>query len=72
LDLSVIDKLTGKNGIYPSRSELIRVAVRSYLIKEMAMIEAFQNAQQTDKTGLDLRNYNTLHENTNIFQSSQQ
>ena len=47
------------------------MAVREYLIKEMATIEAFQKAQQADKTGLDLRNYNTLHEKTNIFQSSQ-
>jgi len=47
------------------------VAVREYLIREMAAIEAFQKAQQPDKTGLDLRNYNTLRENTNIFQSSQ-
>ena len=28
-------KLVGKNGLYPSRSELIRVATRAFLIKEL-------------------------------------
>jgi antitoxin ParD1/3/4 len=33
--LKMIDGLVGERGLYPSRSELIRVAVRDYLIKEM-------------------------------------
>jgi Arc/MetJ-type ribon-helix-helix transcriptional regulator len=33
--LMAMDKLTGEKGLYPSRSELIRVAVREFLIKEM-------------------------------------
>ena len=32
-----IEKLTGKNGMYPSRSELIRVAVREFIIKELVL-----------------------------------
>ena len=34
-----IAKLVGDNGLYPSRSELIRVAVREFLIKELTMAE---------------------------------
>lgn len=33
--LKAIDALTGRSGLYPSRSELIRVAVRQWLIKEI-------------------------------------
>ena len=35
--INAIDKLTGSNGLYPSRSELIRVAVRDFLLKELRM-----------------------------------
>ena len=73
MDLSLIDKMTGKNGIFPSRSELIRCAVREYLIKEMATIEAFQKLQMQEagKSGSDISEFTTIHENSNIFQSSQ-
>ncbi|MHA1672018.1 MAG: ribbon-helix-helix domain-containing protein [Promethearchaeota archaeon] len=43
--LDAIDKLTTKKdrpGIYPSRSELIRVAVREWLINELETAEAFE------------------------------
>lgn len=33
--IETIKKLIGENGIYPSRSELIRCAVREFLIKEL-------------------------------------
>ncbi len=32
-----IEKLVGEHGLYPSRSELIRVAVREFLLKELQM-----------------------------------
>lgn len=35
--LEAIEKLTGDGGLYPSRSELIRVAVREFLIREIKM-----------------------------------
>jgi Arc/MetJ-type ribon-helix-helix transcriptional regulator len=35
--LDAINKLIGENGLYPSRSELIRCAVREFLIKELKM-----------------------------------
>ncbi|KKL71125.1 hypothetical protein LCGC14_2098010 [marine sediment metagenome] len=37
--IEAIAKLVGENGLYPSRSELIRVAVRDFLIKELQMAE---------------------------------
>ena len=33
--LESVKKLVGEGGLYPSRSELIRVAVREFLIKEL-------------------------------------
>jgi len=35
--IGAINKLIGENGLYPSRSELIRCAVRDFLIKELTM-----------------------------------
>jgi len=35
--IDAINKLIGENGSFPSRSELIRVAVREFLIKELRM-----------------------------------
>lgn len=32
--IEAIKKLVGENGLYPSRSELIRCAVRDFLLKE--------------------------------------
>jgi Arc/MetJ-type ribon-helix-helix transcriptional regulator len=35
--LEAISKLVGKDGLYPSRSELIRVACRDFLLKELTL-----------------------------------
>jgi len=35
--VEAIKKLVGEEGLYPSRSELIRCAVRDFLIKELAL-----------------------------------
>jgi Arc/MetJ-type ribon-helix-helix transcriptional regulator len=35
--VEAIEKLVGDNGLYPSRSELIRVAIRSFLLRELNM-----------------------------------
>lgn len=37
--IGAIAKLVGENGLYPSRSELIRVAVRDFLIRELRMAD---------------------------------
>lgn len=43
--LKAIDSLTGETGLYPSRSELIRVAVRDFLIKELEAAKSFSKYQ---------------------------
>lgn len=45
--LKAIDRLTGQKGLYPSRSELIRVAMRDFLIHELDAAKSFQKYQQT-------------------------
>lgn len=35
--IDAINKLIGEKGLYPSRSELIRCAVREFLLKELKM-----------------------------------
>lgn len=37
--LDSIEKLVGEHGLYPSRSELIRVAVREFLLRELKMAD---------------------------------
>ena len=44
--LSAIKQLIGENGFFPSRSELIRVAVREFLIKELEAAKSFEKFQQ--------------------------
>jgi len=39
--INAIKTLTGENGLYPSRSELIRVAVREFIIKELEDAKSF-------------------------------
>ena len=43
-DVEAMAKLVGNEGLYPSRSELIRVAVREYLIKQL------KNAHEVSQT----------------------
>ena len=43
--LNAIAKLTGEDGIYPSRSELIRVAVREFLLTELKAGKSFAKFQ---------------------------
>lgn len=44
--LNAIAKLTGEDGICPSRSELIRVAVREFLINELEAAKSFADFQK--------------------------
>jgi hypothetical protein len=39
--LGAVDSLIGDNGLYPSRSELVRVAVRDWLIRELEAGKSF-------------------------------
>jgi Arc/MetJ-type ribon-helix-helix transcriptional regulator len=41
--LKAINGLVGEKGLYPSRSELVRVALRDFLIKELDAAQSFTN-----------------------------
>ena len=47
--LGAINKLIGENGLYPSRSELIRVAVRDFLLKELKMAKNMAKYDQPEE-----------------------
>ncbi|MFX1236314.1 MAG: ribbon-helix-helix domain-containing protein [Promethearchaeota archaeon] len=48
--IEAIKKLVGENGLYPSRSELIRVAVRDFLLKEFKLAKKRQDYDITGDT----------------------
>lgn len=48
--LKMIDRLTGDEALYPSRSELIRVAVRDFLINELQAAKSFTSYQEQSIT----------------------
>jgi len=53
--LKAIDTLTGQKGLYPSRSELIRVAVRDFLIHEIEAAKSFQQFHQKNQISVRAR-----------------
>lgn len=53
--LKAIKQLVGNDGLYPSRSELIRVAVREFLISELKAESSFA---KFEKTQYDLKSLN--------------
>ena len=62
--IQAIDKLTGHDGLYPSRSELIRVAVRDFLIKELKMaVKMSEYYKEPEKPKFDSENFVRVPEN---------
>ena len=65
--INAIDKLTGHDGLYPSRSELIRVAVRDFLIKELKMAaemsEYYKEPKKPKKPEFDHKNFVRVPQN---------
>ncbi len=55
--IDIIKKLVGEHGLYPSRSELIRVAVREFLIKELKTANNMFKYKETKVDNLDEENY---------------
>ncbi len=55
--LGSIKKLVGEHGLYPSRSELIRVAVREFLIKELQMANNMAKYNETKIDNFDDENF---------------
>ena len=49
--IAAMEKIISEYGLYPSRSELIRVAVREFLIKELSVLDKFN---EYSEVGLDL------------------
>ena len=48
--LKAIEKLVGDDGLYPSRSELIRVAVREFLMEELQKADNNCRFMKEEKT----------------------
>ncbi len=55
--LESIEKLVGNEGLYPSRSELIRVAVREFLIRELKMANNMAKYKEEEVEEFDDENY---------------
>lgn len=57
--IKTIKKLVGENGLYPSRSELIRCAVRDFLLKELKLARnmAKYNVNEPEVEAFDEKNF---------------
>ena len=55
--LDAINKLIGEKGIYPSRSELIRVATREFLIKELKMVKNLPKYDKIEEEAYDKQKF---------------
>ncbi|MFX1313914.1 MAG: ribbon-helix-helix domain-containing protein [Promethearchaeota archaeon] len=55
--LDSIERLIGENGLYPSRSELIRCAVRDFLIKELKRANQMIKYKEAQIQDIDEKNY---------------
>lgn len=55
--IDAINTLIGENGLYPSRSELIRAAVRKFLLKELQMAKTMVNYKPEVKDEFDDENF---------------
>ena len=51
--IDAIARLIGEGGLYPSRSELIRVAVREFLIKELRLAKNMPDYNKPDDDDYD-------------------
>ena len=47
--VDAIEMLVGENNIYPSRSELIRVAIREFLLKEIKIAKRIEERKNTKR-----------------------
>jgi len=55
--IGAINKLIGENGLYPSRSELIRCAVRDFLLKELKMANNMAKYNEPEIDNFDDENF---------------
>jgi Arc/MetJ-type ribon-helix-helix transcriptional regulator len=69
--LGAINKLIGENGLYPSRSELVRVATRDFLLRELKMAkdDNYNEPEEEAEENFDEKNFvrvpiETVNENS--------
>ncbi len=55
--IDAINKLIGENGLYPSRSELIRCAVREFLLKELRLAQNIPHYHESEVDDYDKDKY---------------
>ena len=55
--IDAINKLIGQEGLYPSRSELIRCAVREFLIKELKLANNMAKYNKVEIEDFDDENF---------------
>ena len=55
--IDAINKLIGQEGLYPSRSELIRCAVRDFLIKELKLANNMAKYNEVEIEDFDDENF---------------
>ena len=55
--IDAIEKLVGENGLYPSRSELIRVAVREFLLRELKAADKMARYKESEVSKFDNEKY---------------
>jgi len=55
--IEAIKKLIGREGLYPSRSELIRCAVREFLIKELKLANTMAKYNEVKIDDFDDENF---------------
>lgn len=55
--IDAINKLIGQEGLYPSRSELIRCAVRDFLIKELKLASNMAKYNEAEIEDFDDENF---------------
>lgn len=55
--IDAIKKLIGQDGLYPSRSELIRCAVREFLIKELKLANNMAKYSEVEIEDFDDKNF---------------
>ena len=55
--IEAIKKLVGREGLYPSRSELIRCAVREFLIKELKLANNMAKYKEVEIDDFDDKNF---------------
>jgi Arc/MetJ-type ribon-helix-helix transcriptional regulator len=55
--IEAIERLVGENGLYPSRSELIRCAVREFLLKELKLAKNVGKYDKIEVNDFDDENF---------------